>query len=215
MLGLSRPAGGGRVLDFDIENRPLSYWVPDMPSAEVTSIAWMYRGDHDSLQCVLLAPPCWHPECEVRCTHWPVDVMSEVELMGAFVEAYNSADLVTGHYIRRHDLPITNAMLYDRDLPLLRPKMTSDTKLDMFKKADVPATQEYLLEVIDPQCNLGIALEKFHMTQRKWREANRLTPAGVELTRRRVMSDVHAHSHMREEMLQRGWLKGPRLWRPA
>jgi hypothetical protein len=123
--------------------------------------------------------------------------------------------MVTGHYIRRHDLPITNAMLYEMDLPLLQPKMTSDTKLDMFKKADLPATQEFLLELLDPKCPLGITLEKFHMTQRSWREANRLTREGVELTRRRVMSDVHAHSHMRDEMMSRGWLKAPSMWRPG
>jgi hypothetical protein len=30
-----------RILDFDIENRPLSYWVPDMPTADITSISWI------------------------------------------------------------------------------------------------------------------------------------------------------------------------------
>jgi hypothetical protein len=214
-VSLVPAAGNGRILDFDIENRPLSYWVPDMPTAEITSIAWMWRGDHDSLRAVLLAPPCWHPGCESRCSAWPEDVMSERALLGEFVTAYNEADIVTGHYIRRHDLPITNAMLYEMGMPLLGKVMTSDTKLDMFKKADLPATQEYLLELLDPKCPLGITLEKFHMTQGSWRGANRLTREGVELTRRRVMSDVHAHSHMRESMLERGWLRPPSLWNPG
>jgi hypothetical protein len=49
----------------------------------------------------------------------------------------------------------------------------------MFAKKDLPATQEYLLELLDVRCPLGIALEKFHMTQPKWREANRLSPSRV------------------------------------
>ena len=207
----ARPA---RILDFDIENRPLSYWIPDRPTAEITAIAWMWRGDHDSIDCVLLAPPCWHKGHEDRCPDMPDYVVSEREMLARFVAVFNQADMVTGHYIRRHDLPITNAMLYEMDVPLLEQKMTSDTKLDMFKKADLPATQEFLLEQLQPVCPLGIPLEKYHMSQKSWREANRLTPKGSELTKRRVMTDVHAHSHMREEMLSRGWLGSPKLWVP-
>ena len=188
--------GGGRVLDFDIENRPLSYWVPDMPTAEITSISSAWVGDHDSIEVLLLGE------------------LTLEEILGIFVDRYNRADLVTGHYIRKHDLPIINGALYDLDLPLLGPKLTSDTRIDMFKKGDIPATQEFILETLDPQCPLGIPLEKFHMTQRMWREANRLTPDGLALTRRRVSTDVHAHIHMREAMLERGWLRAPRVWRP-
>lgn len=208
-------AAATRILDWDIENRPLSYWVPDMPTAEITSIAWMWVGEHDSMQAALLAPPCFHAGHESRCPDMPDYLMTERDMLAQFVAAYNSADMVTGHYIRRHDLPITNAMLYEMDLPLLQTKLTSDTKMDMFKKADLPATQEFLLDLLGTTCPLGIPLEKFHMTQKMWREANRLTPKGVELTRRRVMSDVHAHSHMREDMLRRGWLRLPSMWRPG
>lgn len=189
-------AGGRKVLDFDIENRPLSYWVPDRPTAEITSIASAWVGDHDSMEVLLLG------ELTLR------------EILVYFVDRYNQADLVTGHYIRKHDLPIINGALYDLDLPLLQAKLTSDTKLDMFKKADIPATQEFLLETLDPQCPLGLPLEKYHMTQRMWRDANRLTPEGLALTRRRVSTDVHAHIHMREAMLGRGWLRAPKVWSP-
>jgi hypothetical protein len=192
------PADGRktRILDFDIENRPLSYWVPDRPTADITSIASMWRGDHDSIEVLLLGE------------------LTTEEMLARFVERYDQADIVTGHYIRRHDLPIINGQLYDLDLPLLRPKLTCDTKLDMnFRKADIPATQEFLLELLNPQCPLGIKLEKVHMSQRDWREANRLTAKGLEATRRRVSTDVHAHSHMREDMLERGWLRAPTTWK--
>lgn len=191
------PVGGRplRVLDFDIENRPLTYWQPDRPTADITSIAWMWVGEHDTLTARVLG------EVPTR------------RILQDFVKAYDEADMVTGHFIRRHDLPIINGMLYEEGLPLLSDKLTSDTKLDMFTKADIPATQEYLLELLATKCPLGIALEKFHMTQPMWREANRLTKRGVELTRRRATTDVHAHSHMRQDMLDRGWLARPRMWR--
>lgn len=197
MLGLNRSAGTGKTLVFDIENRPISYWVPDRPTADITAIASAWAGNHDSMEVLLLGE------------------MTSEEMLARFVERYNEADVVTGHYIRRHDLPIINGALYDADKPLLEPKMSSDTKLDMFKKADVPATQEHLLGVLDPRCPIGIPIIKHHMTQRDWREANRLTPEGLEKTRIRVSSDVHAHEHMREAMLDRGWLRGPSLWKPA
>jgi hypothetical protein len=85
----------------------------------------------------------------------------------------------------------------------------------MFKKADLPATQEFLLEHLDVKCPLGMPLEKFHMTQSKWREANRLSPEGTALTQRRVTSDVHAHSHMLTAMQERGWLRPPSMWLPG
>lgn len=190
-------AGSGRILDFDIENRPLSYWQPDRPTAEITSIASMWVGEHDSIEVLLLGE------------------MTQAEMLARFVERYEQADIVTGHYILRHDLPIINAMLYEQHMPLLGSKLASDTKLHMFTKADMPATQEFLLEHLDPQCPLGITLEKYHMTQPMWREANRLTPEGLALTKRRVSTDVHAHSHMREAMLERGWLGRPHVWNPG
>jgi hypothetical protein len=204
-----------RILDFDIENRPLSYWMADRPTADITSIASAWIGDHDSIEVLLLAPPCYHKGHEEVCPDWPTGMYNQREMLERFLARYNRADIVTGHYIRKHDLPIINGALYDHGLPLLEAKLTSDTKLDMFKKADIPATQEFLLELLEPKCPIAIPLEKHHMSQRTWREANRLGRKGVESTKVRVSTDVHAHWHMREEMLRRGMLRGPRMWNPG
>jgi len=196
-MPLKGDVGRGRVLDFDLENRPLSYWQPDRPTAQITAIASAWVGDHDSMEVLLLGE------------------LTMEEMLSRFVERYNQADLVTGHYIRRHDLPIINGALYDNDMPLLGSKLTCDTKLDMMAKADIPATQEFLIELLDPQCPIGIPVEKVHMTQRDWREANTLSPEGRRKTRIRVASDVHGHEHMRDAMLQRGMLRGPSTWEPG
>jgi hypothetical protein len=97
-------------------------------------------------------------------------------------------------------------------MPLLGPKLSCDTKLDMFTKADVPATQEFLLETLDVRDVYGQPVRKYHMSQSDWREANRLTDRGVEKTRARVKSDVYGHIALRQAMLDRNMLKAPRIW---
>lgn len=186
-----------RVLDFDIENRPISYWIPDTPTAEITAIASCWADDPSSMQVDLLGE------------------MSGRDILTRFTARYNEADMVTGHYIRKHDLPIINAMLMEEGLPLLGSKLSCDTKLDMMKKADLPATQEFLLETLDVRDADGNRLQKYHMSQTDWREANRLTPEGLRKTRERVASDVYGHMRLRLAMMERGMLRGPRVWSPG
>jgi hypothetical protein len=176
-----------KILHFDIENRPLSYWA-DRPSAEVTAIAWSWS-DSDKVDFCLLGMNT--PGYMLRTFSW----------------YYNESDIVTGHYIRKHDLPILNGALIDCELDTLKPKLTSDTKLDMVKKGDLPASQEALCGYFN------IPAPKVHMTQADWREANRLTPEGLEKTKKRVIGDVIQHKLMRAEMIKRGLLKEPKVWR--
>ena len=178
----------GRVLDFDIENRPLSYWVPDRPSAEITAIASCWVDDPNSMEV------------------WLLGVDDPKEMLLKFVERYNEASLVTGHYIRRHDLPIINGALIEHRLPTLGPKMVQDTKVDLVRESDLPVSQESLAYI------MGVRSRKEHMTQPMWREANRLTPKGLELTYIRVTKDVKQHMRMRKQLLKADYLKHPRVW---
>lgn len=184
----------GRILDFDIENRPLSYWYGDACTAEITAIAWSWVGE-DKSTVLLLDPPPDH--------YHSLDVM-----LTEFVRAYDKASLVTGHFIRKHDLPIINGALLERGMPPLSSKMTSDTKIDLTKRADIGVSQEALAAM------LGIPAPKVHMTQEDWREGNRLTPEGLKLTARRVVGDVIQHKQMRAELLKRELLTAPRMWTP-
>src|SRR5687767_14373830 len=93
----SRPL---RVLDFDIENRPLSYLGSDFTTAEVTAIAWAWTDSPDV----------------------SVYLLGEHELpyiLNQFVDAYRHADVVTGHYVRGHDLPMINGALMECRMPPL------------------------------------------------------------------------------------------------
>jgi hypothetical protein len=178
-----------RILDFDIENRPLSYAGNDWTTAEITAIGWSWVGS---------------PRVDVRLLgrHDPREMLLE------FLDAFNYADVVTGHYIRKHDLPILQGALLELGLPLLGQKMTSDTKLDLTRRKDLSASQESLAMMY------GLPHPKQHMSQPEWREANRLTPHGIKLTKRRVASDVKQHKALRMYLLANGALGPPRLWRP-
>lgn len=180
-----------RTLDFDIENRPLSYLGSDFTTSDITSIAWGWA-DEDEVHCHLLTP----------------DPESQREMLVRFVEAYNEADLVTGHYIRNHDLPIINGALFEWGLPGLTPKMSSDTKNDLKKFKGVSKSQESLADMLD------VEEQKYHMSQRKWRAANRLRPEGVEEARTRCMNDIVQHKELRRRLVEERWLKAPRLWSP-
>jgi hypothetical protein len=178
-----------RVLDFDIENRPLSYWYDGQTTAELTGFAMCWADDPESMEVYLLGR----------------DDMDYA--LARFVEAYNEADMVTGHYIRRHDLPHINSELMERGMAPLGEKLTCDTKLDFVKKGDQPATQEYLAEMF------GVESPKESMSQHDWRKANRLTSDGVARTKVRCVGDVKQHMELRLAMLKAGVLHEPKVWR--
>lgn len=179
-----------RVLDFDIENRPLSYWYSDRPTAEVTAIAAAWTSNPNDVWVGLLG------ESDLR------------SILETFAELYRQADMVTGHYIRKHDLRILNGAMIEQGLPALGEKLTQDTKLDLVTQGDLPATQEHLAAM------LGIEAPKVHMTQMMWREANRLTKDGLKATESRVTGDVVQHMALRAKLLELGLLGDPKTWRP-
>src|SRR5690242_8588722 len=86
-----------RVLDFDIENRPLSYLGQDYTTGEITAIAASWEGEH-------------HVKV------WLLGRDSPDDMLRGFVDLYDQADIVTGHYIRKHDLPIINGALLERGM---------------------------------------------------------------------------------------------------
>lgn len=178
-----------RVLDFDIENRPLAYLGMDFTSAEVTAIA-----------------AGWTDE---RAVHvWALGDVTLEEMLLGFKEMYDEADVVTGHYIRNHDLPILNGALVELSLPGLGPKLSQCTKNDLVKFKNISKSQENLGEM------LGIKAPKIQMNQPKWRAANRLTPEGLELTKKRVVGDVIQHKQLRATLIAQDRLSKPRIWNP-
>jgi hypothetical protein len=178
-----------RVLDFDVEARPLHWISGDYVSKEITAIAWAWTDAPDNVTCFLLGET------------------APITMLQAFYEAYAQADMVTGHYIRGYDLPMVNGALTEYQLPTLPDKLSQDTKIDLVRRQGLSGSQENIGVM------LGLEREKVKMDQRSWRDANRLTPEGREKTRQRVVGDVRQHIEMRDRLLRLGYLGAPVLWK--
>lgn len=188
-----------KILDFDIENRPLHYWFDGNTTAEITVIAWAWwnrDGKHGPVRYRSLAPPPHH-------------VSSADDMLLDFLDAYNEAEMVTGHFIRGHDLPLINAGLMEAGFSVLSEKLTSDTKLDLTKRKYLSVSQKNLSEM------LGVEKPKVPMPMVSWRESNRLTPDGIELAVARAVGDVLQHMELRSVLLDRNLIAPPRLWTPG
>lgn len=175
------------ILHFDLEARPLSWYGGDYVTKEVTAIAWGWS-DQKYIDYTLL-----HPEQD------HIDVYE-------FMQAYDHADIVTGHYIRGFDLPLLNALMVENGYAPLSQKLTSDTKLDLLKRHGMSNSQENL------SAEFNVKAPKVLMTQADWREANRLTARGLDLTQRRVVADVKQHKELRKVLNSRDLLGPPKLW---
>ena len=178
-----------RILDFDCENRPLSYLGGDFTTPELTGVAWKWIGTRGKPDALCLG-----------------EVSFKTMLLG-FLAAYVQADIITGHNIRKHDLPLLNAMLLEQGLSPLPPKLVCDTYADLKRRSPGFASQATLSEM------LGVKSPKVGMSTVAWRNANRLN-GGVGQTRKRVVGDVVQHIEMRARLLELGWLRAPRLWTP-
>jgi hypothetical protein len=179
-----------RILDFDIENRPLGYLGQGFTTAEVTAIAACFHGEPKSMRVWLLGRD------------------KPVDMFRGFVKMYDEAHIVTGHYIRNHDLPIINAGLMELGLSCLDEKLSQDTKNDLVKRKDLSASQENLSGMFN------LPLGKAHMSNNDWRKANRLTPEGLKLSDARARGDVRQHIQLYRILVERNLLKAPRVWRP-
>jgi hypothetical protein len=179
-----------RILDFDSECRPMHYseWRAE---SQITAIAWSWVG-RDNVRCEVLEQ----------------DLSNERSMLEAFLEDFNAADIVTGHYLRKHDLPLINDHCIRLGLPLLKPVLVSDTMADLPKIKGLGKSQENL------SVTFALDAEKHHMTGAQWRVANALDAAGRASARRRVVDDVLQNKQLRVALLERGLLRAPQTWRP-
>lgn len=188
LLGVTVQTRPLRILDFDVEARPLHWISGDYVSKEITAMAWAWITPHPIVSCYLLG------ETDPK------------EMLTAFIRAYTQADLVTGHYIRGYDLPMINGALSEYGLPALADKMAQDTKTDLIRRQGLSSSQENLGAM------LGLHYPKVKMDQSSWRDANRLTPEGRTKARERVTGDVLQHIEMRQKLLDLGYLCPPSMW---
>jgi hypothetical protein len=187
-------------LCFDLENRPLAYWYDGNPTSEITAFGWKWS-DQDKVHSLLLMSDGWF--------QWSNGMRVSDEFgYQLFTEALKKADIVYGHNIRRHDLPMLNAGLLRRQLPVLPSLLTSDTLTDYPKRAGMSRSLENLAAMY------GLEGEKYHMSQPAWEKANRLTDDGMELARKRVVEDVLLQERLLLKLKELKILKPARRWNP-
>ena len=186
-----------RVLNFDLENRPLSYWYDGETTSEITAFAWKWLGE-DRVQTMLLRPD-GKLDYEGR-------RISAKKAYLLFRNVLGQADMVVGHNIRRHDLPMFNAGLLRLQLEPLGELRTQDTCRDLPRRRGLSYSLENMAEMY------GIEGEKVSMSQPKWEDANRLTRSGLEKTWKRVVGDVWLQERLHARLLELGLLKPPRKW---
>lgn len=181
-----------RILHFDIETRKVGFFS---------------AGKFNPDGCEPVAIACsWADKEATRVFSQLVYPLRD--MLDIFWSWWDKADMVTGHYIRKFDLPIINGVLLENKLPPLSPKLTSDTKLDLKKRGGIGASQENLADLME------LEERKFGMSDSKWRRVARLEPEAMEDARTRVISDVKQHKALRRELCALGWMNPPKLWRP-
>lgn len=187
-----------RILDFDVECRPMSWYGGDWVTKEVTAIAWKFL-DEDIAHHWLLLPS----------RTWEAHQKKKLAGLKRFIKAYNAADMVTGHYIRGFDLPLLNGTCIRLGVDPLGPKLTHDTKGDLITMQGLSKSQE----------NLASLFEEMHpkigMNVGKWEVGNSLVLEGREETKKRVIGDVEQHEEFRLELIRRKALQRPKMWTPS
>jgi hypothetical protein len=197
-LPLSSPPT--KILGFDLENRPLAYWYDGNTTSEITAIGWKWVGERNVHTLMLRNDGYFEGDFDIR-----LPGKAAYEL---FSETLAEADVVFGHNIRKHDLPIFQAGLLRRELPPLQPVLTTDTLRDIPKKGGMSASLANLSAMY------GLEGEKQSMSHTDWELSNRLTDEGISLARGRVVGDVLLQEQLRAKLLDLGILKAPRMWTP-
>jgi hypothetical protein len=195
-------AGGGHVLDFDFESKPLWFWY-DKPTAVLTSISYMSSQFgmpiHDSLQTELA----------------PLGTREEyAEWLLHIKEVLSSADLLTGHNIFRFDLPLFQAQLMRHGLETMPAVLTHDT-MWLPRRRDMSASQESLINyaALKASCPIGMPIYKDHLSIPEWEDAALGWNDAILIER--PLSDVHGHVHLREVLIEKGYVGAPKVWRPT
>jgi len=186
-------------LDFDVECRPLAWYAGDFVTKQPTAVAWQFIGVDERPSVMVIGESDRSSKV----------LEEEADMLLAFKEAYDRADVVTGHYIKGFDLPTLQGAFMRLGLPLLDEKYAQDTKIDLMKVSGISQSQE----------NLGAMFELEHpkigMNTTKWGAGNMLLPHGIEATRERVVGDVEQHIELRAKMLRLGTLGPATLWKPG
>lgn len=200
-----------RVMDFDTECRPMHYsdWRPE---SQMTAYAWktfdLVFSPNAGLSWAAVLPT------SIEGGVLNQDMSNERELLANFLDAYDKADMVVGHYIRKHDLPLVNdhcARMGFVPISERPQKLTQDTKADFVQIKALGLSQDNLAETYELGRDEG-GTRKHHMAGANWRVANALDESGRQDAWERVSSDVAQNVELYLELKRRGVMRAPIHW---
>jgi len=197
-----REVSQGRVLGFDLESKPSAFWY-ERPTAEITAIAWKWT-DEETVHVMAR-----RSDGRFACNDGKR--ISHQKAFTRFAAVLTEASVVFGHNIRNFDLPLLNAGMLRKELPVLPAVVASDTLRDVPRRRDMSWSLENLCALY------GIEVEgegKRHMSIVDWERSNELTNSGVMKTLDRVVSDVLLQELLRQKLIDLGILGAPKVWRP-
>lgn len=182
-----------RILDFDVETIAAGFADPNWVPQKITCVAWSWVGE-DKVESRICGTKGLFAE-----TKW------RAAMLTSLLKEIRKADMVTGHNLIRFDLPVINSECMRLGLDPLPELLVQDTmalvRTKGFKKGQDNIGQ--LLEV---------PIEKQAMSWQQWQDG--YEEPDWKTIRSRCETDVLMHKLMREKMLERGWLKPPRRWKP-
>jgi DNA polymerase elongation subunit (family B) len=185
--------GQGRILDFDIETIAAGFADPEWVPQKITCVAWSWIGT-DVVESRVCGPAGLFGKPQLR-----------AKMLAPLLKALGEADMVTGHNIRRFDLPVLQAEVMRLGLPSLPVVLAQDTiKLRTskgFKKGQDVLGRLY-----------RIADEKLSLDWQAWQDA--YDEDGWQTIRDRAESDVAMHKQLRAALIELDYLKEPRRWSP-
>jgi len=181
-----RTVGSLAILDFDIEARATGYGDPRWVPQEITAIAWSWIGDERVV-------------CHLRCNGAP-------RMLARFRAVYEKANIVTGHNIRKYDLPLVNAEMLRFGMTPLPATLTQDTLRQITRTTGMKRDQDNLGKLLNTET------DKHAMSWQDWQDA--YAESGWGGVRKRVVTDVVGHKQIRARMIEDGWIKPPVIWRP-
>lgn len=188
------------ILDFDCECRPMAWYGGDWVTKEITAIAWRFTTEKEEFTRAWLMTPS---------RTWAQHQNKKRKGIKQFLDDYNTADMVTGHYIRGFDLSLISGTCFRLGLPPLQPKMTHDTKGDLMTMQGLSKSQENMAAYLE------LKHEKEKMNTHTWEMGNSLVEEGRDETLRRVVGDVCQHVEFRQSLMDSGHLGPPKVWTPG
>ena len=181
-----------RILDFDTESLAAGFADPEWVPQKITCSAWSWVGE-DVVH---------HRICGIRGFFIPE---VRAKSLRPLVAAIRQADIVRGHNLARHDLPVLNAECLRLGLGPLPPLQVQDS-IKIVRTKGFKKGQDNLARL------LKLEKEKLAMDWQAWEDA--YAEAGWPTVIARCVSDVEQHKQLWDAMSAAGWLKPMTVWRP-